>query len=60
MSHIYENDTKPILSDPPYLLQFILSVVLSVALWSDHHVHVELVRCPARASHDWPGTSAGA
>lgn len=30
MSHIYENDTKPILSDPPYLLQFILSVVLSV------------------------------
>lgn len=30
------------------------------ALWSDHHVHVELVRCPARASHDWPGTSAGA
>ena len=28
MSHIYENDTKPILSDPPYLLQFILSVVL--------------------------------
>ena len=27
---IYENDTKPILSDPPYLLQFILSVVLSV------------------------------
>lgn len=26
MSHIYENDTKPILSDPPYLLQFILSV----------------------------------
>ena len=41
MSHIYENDTKPI-------------------LWSDHHVHVELVRCPARASHDWPGTSAGA
>ena len=30
MSHIYENDTKPILSDPPYLLQFILAVVLSV------------------------------
>ena len=30
MSHIYENDTKPILSDPPYLLQFILSVALSV------------------------------
>lgn len=30
MSHIYENDTKPILSDPPYLLQFILPVVLSV------------------------------
>lgn len=30
MSHIYENDTNPILSDPPYLLQFILSVVLSV------------------------------
>lgn len=30
MSHIYENDTKPILSAPPYLLQFILSVVLSV------------------------------
>lgn len=30
MSHIYENDTKPILSDPPYLLQFILSVVLSM------------------------------
>ena len=30
MSHIYENDTKPILNDPPYLLQFILSVVLSV------------------------------
>ena len=30
MSHIYENDTKPILSNPPYLLQFILSVVLSV------------------------------
>ena len=30
MYHIYENDTKPILSDPPYLLQFILSVVLSV------------------------------
>lgn len=30
MPHIYENDTKPILSDPPYLLQFILSVVLSV------------------------------
>ena len=27
MSHIYENDTKPVLSDPPYLLQFILSVV---------------------------------
>lgn len=51
MSHIYENDTKPILSDPPYLLQFILSVAL---------FHVELVRCPARASRDWPGTSAGA
>ena len=30
MSHIYEDDTKPILSDPPYLLQFILAVVLSV------------------------------
>lgn len=30
MSHIYENDTKPILSDPPYPLQFILAVVLSV------------------------------
>lgn len=30
MSHIYENDTKPILSDPSYLLQFILAVVLSV------------------------------
>lgn len=30
MSHIYENDTKLILSDPPYLLQFILAVVLSV------------------------------
>ena len=28
MSHIYENDTKPILSDPPYPLQFILAVVL--------------------------------
>ena len=30
MSHIYEDDTKPILGDPPYLLQFILVVVLSV------------------------------
>ena len=59
MSHIYENDTKPILSDPPYLLQFILSVVLSVLcgatimfMWNWFVV--------ARASHDWPGTSAGA
>lgn len=32
MSHIYENDTKPILSNPPYLLQFILPVVLSVSV----------------------------
>lgn len=53
MSHIYENDTKPILSDPPYLLQFILSVVLSVL-------------CGATIMFmwnwfvDWPGTSAGA
>lgn len=55
MSHIYENDTKPILSDPPYLLQFILVVVLSV-----HHVHVELVRCSSRTAYDWSGASAGA
>lgn len=60
MSHIYEDDTKPILSDPPYLLQFILAVVLSVALRSDHHVHVELVRCSSRTAYDWSGASAGA
>lgn len=47
MSHIYENDTKPILSDPPYLR-------------SDHHVHVELVRCFSRTAYDWSGASAGA
>ena len=36
MSHIYENDTKPILSDPPYLLQFILATVSTTNLSSPY------------------------
>lgn len=33
MSHIYENDTKPILSNPPYLLQFIFEQPLLDLGW---------------------------